>query len=70
MKEEYIPGPTKGTTKGSNYADVTATKGGKTTRVQVGKQTKGGVPVKRERENYVEIKNKKPDDQIIWLPYN
>jgi hypothetical protein len=70
VKEEYIPGPTKGTTKGSNYADITATKGGKTLRVQVGKQTKSGNPVSRERTNFVEIQKKKPNDLLEFLPYN
>ncbi|MDX9928250.1 MAG: hypothetical protein RBS37_00180 [Bacteroidales bacterium] len=70
VKEEYIPGPTKGTTKGSNYADITATKDGNTLRVQVGKQTQSGQPVSRERTNLVEIQKKKPNDLLEFLPYN
>ena len=70
VKEEYIPGPPKGTTKGSNYADITATKDGKTLRVQVGKQTKSGQPASRERANFVEIQKKKPNDLLEFLPYN
>lgn len=30
LKEEYLPGPNKGSTKGSNFVDVTAQKDGKT----------------------------------------
>lgn len=70
MKEEYLPGTTKGSTKGGNYLDVTATKDGKTVRVQVGKKTKSGQPVSRERKNIERIKKKKPDDELRFEPYN
>ncbi len=70
LKEEYLPGNTPGTTKGSNYVDVTAIKDSKTIRVQVGKETKGGQPVSRERVKLDEIQKKKPNDELRFEPYN
>jgi hypothetical protein len=69
-KEEYLAGSSKGTTKGGNYVDITATKEGKTIRVQVGKQTKSGQPVARERNNLEKIKEKRPGDEVRFVPYN
>nr|MDA8234214.1 hypothetical protein [Clostridia bacterium] len=71
IKEEYIRGP-KGT-KGSNYVDITATKKGKTLRIQVGKQTTKGKPIKRERVNLEKIR-KQTDipgkSKTIFAAYN
>ncbi|MGH2645780.1 MAG: RHS repeat-associated core domain-containing protein, partial [Chitinophagaceae bacterium] len=68
-KEEYLPS-LNGSRKGSNYVDITATKDGETVRVQVGKQNKNGTPVSRERKNLEMIRQKKPNDELWFLPYN
>jgi hypothetical protein len=54
--EEYLPGPGGGR-KGSSYPDITATKDGKTLRVNTVDTYKDGItPTKRESANAARIR--------------
>src|SRR5262249_26635435 len=69
LPEEYIPGP-GGARKGSNYVDVTATRDGKTVRVQtVDTQANGTTPTTREASNAARIRSQqKPGDHTVLIP--
>jgi RHS repeat-associated protein len=66
----------KGSTRGSAYVDLVATKNGRTLRVQVGKQTiVRQTPIAREVRNIYKIKGligpQEPGkSKIIFIPYN
>jgi RHS repeat-associated protein len=65
--EEYIPGPNG--RKGSSYPDITATKDGKTLRVNtVDTRADGVTPTTREANNAARIRSQKPDDTLILIP--
>jgi hypothetical protein len=65
---EYIPGP-GGARKGSSYPDITATKNGKTLRVNtVDTRANGVTPTTREAKNAARIRTQKPDDTLILVP--
>ena len=66
--EEYIPGP-KGAKKGSAYPDITATKDGRTLRVNtVDTKADGVTPTTREADNAAKIRSLKPDDHLLLIP--
>jgi RHS repeat-associated protein len=69
LEEEYLPGPTRGTTKGSNYADITATKNGRTLRVNTVDTLADGVtPTVRELDAAKAIRAKRPGDKLLLVP--
>jgi RHS repeat-associated protein len=63
-KEEYIPGPDGGR-KGSSYPDITATKDGKTTRINTVDTEADGSLTKREEAAAEKIGKAKPDDDFL-----
>src|SRR5437667_6231844 len=65
--QEYIPGP-GGAKKGSSYPDVTATKDGKTVRVNTVDTNKNGTLTARERRNANKIQQARPNDQFTTVP--
>ena len=67
MPEERLPVPGR---RAGRRPDITAEKDGRTVRVQVGKQTKGGGPVARERDALGDIRSvQEPGDHTIFIPY-
>jgi hypothetical protein len=66
-KEEYIPGPDGGR-KGSSYPDITATKDGKTTRINTVDTKADGSLTKREEAAAEKIGKAKPDDDFLVVP--
>lgn len=67
LAEEYLPGPVKGSTKGSNYLDVTAQVDGKTVRVNTVDVYADGSLTKREA-NAAEAIFKKTGQEVITIP--
>jgi RHS repeat-associated protein len=65
--QEYIPGP-GGSRKGSSYPDITATKEGKTLRVNTVDTNKSGTLTKREARNAKRIQNARPNDEFRTVP--
>jgi RHS repeat-associated protein len=64
---------TPGGAKGTRYVDVAGVdpKTGKVTELhQVGKKTKGGEPVSRERKAIDDIEKARPGDKVTFHPYN
>jgi hypothetical protein len=65
--EEYIPGLNG--RKGSSYPDITATKNGKTLRVNtIDTRADGVTPTTREANSATRIRSQKPDDKLILVP--
>jgi hypothetical protein len=56
-KEEYLPGP-NGSRRGSNYPDITATKNGKTLRINTVDTRANGQMTTREAKNLNSIRQK------------
>jgi hypothetical protein len=68
MAEEYLPGP-GGARVGSSYPDITATKNGRTLRVNTVDTLKDGVtPTARETRNATRIRQQKPEDKLLLVP--
>jgi hypothetical protein len=69
LPEEYIPGP-GGARQGSNYVDVTATRNGRTVRVQtIDTRADGVTPTTREANNAARIRSQqKPRDHTVLIP--
>jgi RHS repeat-associated protein len=68
MKEEYLPGPGGGR-KGSNWVDITATKNGKTLRINtVDTRLDGKTPTTREANAALSIRKKTPGDHLVLIP--
>ena len=68
FKEEYIPGP-GGARKGSAYPDVTATKNGRTLRINTVDTLSDAVtPTAREATNAAKIRQLKPDEHLLLVP--
>ncbi|MFH2045808.1 MAG: RHS repeat-associated core domain-containing protein [Pseudomonadota bacterium] len=66
--EEYLAGP-GGARKGSNYVDITATKNGKTIRIQTVTTTDGVNPTLQEAAAAAMIRQKTPPgDHLILIP--
>ena len=66
--EEYIRGPSGGR-KGSAFPDITATKGGRTIRINTVDTLKDGVtPTARERRNANRIRSLQPSDHLLLIP--
>lgn len=69
LKEEYLPGP-NGSRKGSSYPDITATKNGKTLRVNtVDTYADGVTPTAREATNAARIRSQiGAGEHILLIP--
>jgi RHS repeat-associated protein len=67
MPEEYLK-PPAGQKKGGSYPDITATKNGRTLRVNTVDTKKNGKPTKREANNAARIRNQKPGDHLLLVP--
>jgi len=68
LPEEYIP-PIGGGRKGGSFPDITATKGGKTLRVNtVDTRKKSGKMTTREATNAARIRKQKPGDHLLTIP--
>jgi RHS repeat-associated protein len=66
--EEYLPGPGGGR-KGSSFPDITATKNGKTLRVNtVDTRADGVTPSTREATNAARIRSQTPGDHLLLIP--
>jgi hypothetical protein len=66
--EEYLPGPGGGA-KGSNWVDITATKNGRTRRVQtVTTRADGVTPSTEEAAAAALIGSKTPGDHLLLVP--
>ena len=67
LKEEYLPGPGGGR-RGSSYPDITATKGGKTLRVNtIDTYADGVTPTKREAANAARIRGQ-TGEHVLLIP--
>jgi hypothetical protein len=68
LPEEYIPGAGGGR-KGASYPDITATKNGKTLRVNtIDTRADGVTPTSREADNMARIRAQRPNDTLIVVP--
>jgi RHS repeat-associated protein len=67
LPEEYLR-PTGGGRRGGSYADITATKGGRTIRVNTVDIRRSGRPTRRELRNARRIRNQKPFDHLLLIP--
>ena len=66
--EEYIPGPDGGR-KGSSFPDITATKNGRTLRVNtIDTRVDNITPSARELTNATKIRSQKPGDHLLLIP--
>lgn len=65
--EEYIPGATRGQ-RGSAYPDITATKGGRTVRVNTVDTRASGAPTTREANNAARIRSLRPSGHLLLVP--
>jgi hypothetical protein len=66
--EEYIPGP-GGARRGSAFPDITATKNGRTVRVNTIDTCVNGItPTAREARNAAKIRRAMPNDHLILIP--
>lgn len=66
--EEYLPGP-GGSRKGSSFPDITATKNGRTLRVNtVDTRVDGVTPTTREATNAARIRAQTPGDHLLLIP--
>jgi RHS repeat-associated protein len=68
LPEEYLPGP-GGARTGSSLPDITATKNGRTLRVNtVDTLRDGQTPDSRERRNAARIRRQRPGDHLLLIP--
>lgn len=68
LPEEFLPGPGGGN-KGSNFPDITATRNGRTVRVNTVDTLQDGVtPTAREAAAAAQIRAKTPGDHLILIP--
>ncbi|WP_086929579.1 RHS repeat-associated core domain-containing protein [Agarilytica rhodophyticola] len=68
LPEEYLPGPGGGR-KGSSFPDITATKNGRTVRVNtVDTRADGLTPSTREARNAARIRSQTPGDHLLLIP--
>lgn len=68
LPEEYLPGPGGGR-KGSSFPDITATKNGRTVRVNtVDTRANGVTPTTRETNNAARIRSQTPGDHLLLVP--
>lgn len=68
LPEEYLPGPGGGR-KGSSFPDITATKNGRTLRVNtVDTRVNGITPSTRETINAKRIRSQTPSDHLLLIP--
>ncbi|BFM49936.1 hypothetical protein [Marinomonas sp. THO17] len=68
LPEEYLPGPGGGR-KGSSFPDITATKNGRTVRVNtVDTRADGITPTIREATNAARIRSQTPGDHLLLIP--
>jgi hypothetical protein len=68
LPEEYLPGPGGGR-KGSSFPDITATKNGRTVRVNtVDTRVNGVTPTTREAANAARIRAQTPGDHLLLVP--
>jgi len=68
LPEEYLPGP-GGARKGSSFPDITATKNGRTLRVNtVDTRVNGVTPTTREATNAARIRSQAPGDHLLLIP--
>jgi hypothetical protein len=66
--EEYLPGP-GGARAGSSFPDITATKNGRTLRVNTVDTLRDGVtPTAREARNAARIRQQTPGDHLLLIP--
>jgi len=66
MPEEYLP-PIGGGRKGGSYPDITATKSGRTVRVNTVDTYVSGAPTKREAANAARIRQQRPNDHLLLI---
>jgi RHS repeat-associated protein len=68
LPEEYLPGPGRSRT-GSSFPDITATKNGRTLRVNtVDTYADGVTPTAREATNAARIRSQIPGDHLLLVP--
>lgn len=68
LPEEYLPGPGGGRL-GSSFPDITATKNGRTLRVNtIDTRANGIAPTTREAANAVRIRSQTPGDHLLLVP--
>jgi hypothetical protein len=68
LPEEYIKGAGPGR-RGSSLADITATKNGKTLRINtVDTYANGKTPTKREANNATRIRGQRPGEHLLLIP--
>jgi RHS repeat-associated protein len=67
LPEEYLK-PKGGGRKGGSYPDITATKDGRTLRVNTVDTYKSGKMTKREASNAARIRSQTPGDHLITIP--
>ncbi|MFV2059530.1 MAG: SpvB/TcaC N-terminal domain-containing protein [Gammaproteobacteria bacterium] len=68
LPEEYLPGPGGGR-RGSSFPDITATKNGRTLRVNtVDTRANGITPSTREATNAARIRSQTPGDHLLLIP--
>lgn len=66
--EEYLPGPGGGRL-GSSFPDITATKNGRTLRVNtIDTRANGITPTTREAANAARIRSQTPGDHLLLVP--
>jgi hypothetical protein len=66
--EEYLPGP-GGSRKGSSFPDITATKNGRTIRINtIDTRANGITPTTREANNAARIRSQRPRDHLLLVP--
>ena len=66
--EEYLPGP-EGARRGSSWPDITATKNGRTLRINtVDTRADGITPTTREATNAARIRQQRPADHLVLIP--
>lgn len=68
LPEEYLAPLQKGSRKGSSYPDITATKNGKTIRINTVDTYKSGKATTRELDNAARIRKQRPNDHLILIP--
>jgi RHS repeat-associated protein len=67
LPEEYLPA-TGGGRSGSNWVDITATKGGRTLRINTVDTYVNGLPTNREAAAAALIRQKTPGDHLLLIP--
>jgi hypothetical protein len=67
LPEEYLP-PAGGGRSGSNYIDITASKNGRTLRINTVDTYATGMPTNREAAAAALIRQKTPGDHLLLIP--